>query len=155
MVGGGDVGGGLPLFLMPTPALDAFHGAPSPHGPLPLSLYPHVCACGSSHSHRPSLRVPLAGAGGIGSTAILLAKAFGARVLTTVSSRAKAEVVARCGADLAIDYTAESFPEAVLQHTQGKGADIILCFIGGDYVPKYAHAPGVRVCAARARVWAS
>jgi len=76
------------------------------------------------------------GAGGIGSIAILLAHQFGAKVITTVSSPAKAEAVTKWGADLAINYKEEPFPEAVMKYTENKGADLILCFIGGDYVAK-------------------
>ena len=86
----------------------------------------------------PDIRFGLAGAGGIGSIAILLAHQFGAKVITTVSSPAKAEAVTKWGADLAINYKEEPFPEAVMKYTENKGADLILCFIGGDYVAKYA-----------------
>ena len=72
------------------------------------------------------------GAGGIGSTAIALAHRMGARVITTVSSAAKAEACKSWGADVCIDYTTTDFVAAVKEATGGKGADVILCFCGGD-----------------------
>ena len=81
------------------------------------------------------------GASGIGTTAIQLAKAFGARVLTTVGSTEKAKACVRLGADLAIVYSEEDFVVATLAATGGKGADVILDMVGGDYVARnYAAA---------------
>lgn len=74
-----------------------------------------------------------AGASGIGTAAIQLAKAAGARVLTTAGSDDK---LARCrelGAEFAINYKKEAFGPAVLEATDGHGADVILDFIGAPY----------------------
>jgi len=77
------------------------------------------------------------GTGGIGSTALALSKALGVRtVVTTVSSPEKAEAAKRFGADVAIDYTKTDFVEEVREATQGQGADVVLCFLGGDYTPR-------------------
>jgi len=80
------------------------------------------------------------GAGGIGSTAIALAHRMGARVITTVSSEEKAEAVRRFGADHAINYKTEDFVEHVKKITDGHGADVILCFIGGEYTARNVEA---------------
>ncbi len=81
------------------------------------------------------------GASGIGTTAIQLAKAFEARVLTTVGSTEKAKACVRLGADLAIVYRQEDFVVATLAATGGRGADVILDMVGGDYVARnYAAA---------------
>ena len=81
------------------------------------------------------------GASGIGTTAIQLAKAFEARVLTTVGAVDKAKACLRLGADLAIVYHDEDFVVATLAATGGKGADVILDMVGGDYVARnYAAA---------------
>ena len=81
------------------------------------------------------------GASGIGTTAIQLAKAFEARVLATVGAVDKAKACLRLGADLAIVYHDEDFVVATLAATGGKGADVILDMVGGDYVARnYAAA---------------
>ena len=81
------------------------------------------------------------GTSGIGTTAIQLAKAFEARVATTVSSSDKAKACVRLGADLAIVYKDEDFVVATLAATGGRGADVILDMVGGDYVARnYAAA---------------
>lgn len=81
------------------------------------------------------------GASGIGTTAIQLAKAFEARVLTTVASTDKAKACVGLGADLAIVYKEEDFVVATLAATDGRGADVILDMVGGDYVERnYAAA---------------
>jgi NADPH:quinone reductase len=81
------------------------------------------------------------GSSGIGTTAIALAKAFGARVITTVGSPEKAEACRRLGADVAIDYRQSDFVVETLKATGQKGADVILDMVGADYVPRnYAAA---------------
>jgi len=81
------------------------------------------------------------GSSGIGTTAILLAKAFGAKVIATVGSQDKAEQCRRLGADVAINYRTEDFVEATKAATGGQGAEVILDMVGGDYVPRnYAAA---------------
>ena len=76
------------------------------------------------------------GTSGIGTTAIMLAKACGAKVIATAGSPAKAEECARLGADLAIDYRTQDFVAASKDFTGGKGVDVILDMVGGDYVPR-------------------
>lgn len=76
------------------------------------------------------------GASGIGTIAIQMAKAIGARVLTTASG---AERCARCvelGADAAIDYKTQDFVTEVLALTEGRGADVILDMVAGDYMAR-------------------
>jgi NADPH2:quinone reductase len=74
------------------------------------------------------------GSSGIGTTAIMLAKAFGARVAATAGSEEKCEACRKLGADLAINYRQEDFVEAVKAFTQGAGANVILDMVGGDYI---------------------
>jgi NADPH2:quinone reductase len=87
------------------------------------------------------------GASGIGTTAIQLAKAFGARVIVTAGDAAKCEACRKLGADVAIDYRAEDFVAAVKEATGGAGADVILDMVGGDYVNRNydAAAPEGRI----------
>lgn len=73
-----------------------------------------------------------AGAGGVGSAAIQLGLAAGARVLATAGGPEKVEVCRKLGAEVAIDYKAEDFVEAVKEATGGKGADVIYDPVGGD-----------------------
>ena len=73
-----------------------------------------------------------AGAGGVGSAAIQLAKAAGARVIATAGSPAKVELCRELGADLAIDYSTEDFVDAVKGFTEGRGADVVYDPVGGD-----------------------
>jgi NADPH2:quinone reductase len=73
-----------------------------------------------------------AGAGGVGSAAIQLAKAAGARVVATAGSPEKAEVCRQMGADLAVDYRQTDFVEAVKEFTGGRGADVVYDPVGGD-----------------------
>jgi NADPH2:quinone reductase len=81
------------------------------------------------------------GTSGIGTTAIMLAKAFGARVIVTVGASDKAQDCLRLGADLAINYRDEDFVAATLAATEGRGVDLILDMVGGDYVARnYAAA---------------
>ena len=72
------------------------------------------------------------GASGIGTTAIQLAKAFGAKVLVTVGSNDKAEACRRLGADQAINYRVEDFAE--IARNDYEGVDVILDIIGGPYL---------------------
>ena len=73
------------------------------------------------------------GSSGIGTTAIQLAHAFGARVFATAGSAEKCAVCERLGAERAINYHDEDFVEVL--KTQG-GADLILDMVGGDYLPR-------------------
>jgi len=76
------------------------------------------------------------GASGIGTTAIQVARARGARVFTTVGSAAKASACVRLGAERAIDYRREDFVAVVRDATEGRGVDVILDMVGGDYTPR-------------------
>jgi NADPH2:quinone reductase len=76
------------------------------------------------------------GSSGIGTTAIMLAKAFGARVVTTAGSPEKCETCRKLGADAAINYKTEDFVAATKAATGGRGADVILDMVGGDYVAR-------------------
>ncbi|HEY4448244.1 MAG TPA: NAD(P)H-quinone oxidoreductase [Steroidobacteraceae bacterium] len=80
------------------------------------------------------------GASGIGTTAILLAKAFDARVIATAGTAQKCAACRELGAELAINYREGDFVEATLRATDGKGADVILDMVGGDYVPRNVSA---------------
>jgi NADPH:quinone reductase len=81
------------------------------------------------------------GTSGIGTTAIALAKAFGARVVATAGSDEKAAQCERLGADLGVNYRKDDFVARTLQATAGRGADVILDMVGGDYVERnYAAA---------------
>jgi len=74
------------------------------------------------------------GSSGIGVTAIQLAKAAGAKVIVTVGSSAKAAACRALGADHAIDYKQQDFVAEVLGLTGGKGADVVLDMVAGDYL---------------------
>jgi NADPH2:quinone reductase len=76
------------------------------------------------------------GAGGIGSAAIQVAKALGARVFATASSPEKCDVCRHLGADRAINYKMEDFVEVVRAEAPGGGVDVILDMIGGEYVAR-------------------
>jgi putative PIG3 family NAD(P)H quinone oxidoreductase len=76
------------------------------------------------------------GASGIGTTAIQLAKAFGARVIVTAGSDAKCKACEKLGCDLAINYKTQDFVAETRKFTEGKGADVILDMVGGDYVER-------------------
>ncbi|MRR18381.1 MAG: NAD(P)H-quinone oxidoreductase, partial [Deltaproteobacteria bacterium] len=76
------------------------------------------------------------GAGGIGYTAIQLAKAFGAKVLTTVTGAAKIEAVRNLGADVVLDYKTGDWANQAAAEAGGQGVNCILDFIGGPYIQK-------------------
>ena len=73
-----------------------------------------------------------AGSGGVGSAAIQLGKAAGARVIATAGGPEKVQVCRDLGADVAIDYLQEDFVEIVKRETGGRGADVIYDPVGGD-----------------------
>ncbi len=73
-----------------------------------------------------------AAAGGVGSAAVQLAVAAGARVIATVGGAEKAALVKELGADLAIDYRTEDFAERVLEATSGAGVDVCFDGVGGQ-----------------------
>jgi putative PIG3 family NAD(P)H quinone oxidoreductase len=76
------------------------------------------------------------GTSGIGTTAIQLAGAFGARVFTTARGAEKCAICKKLGAERAIDYESEDFVSVVKSETDGHGADVILDMVGGDYVQR-------------------
>ena len=76
------------------------------------------------------------GSSGIGVTAIQLARAFGARVLVTVGHADKAAACLRLGADVAINYREQDFVAEIKAATDGRGVDVILDMVAGDYVAR-------------------
>lgn len=76
------------------------------------------------------------GTSGIGTIAIQLAKAFGAKVIATAGSDAKCDAIRALGADVAINYKAEDFVEVVKEKTEGHGIDVTLDMVGGDYIAR-------------------
>jgi NADPH2:quinone reductase len=81
------------------------------------------------------------GTSGIGTTAIMLAKAFGAKVITTAGSAEKCAAAQKIGADVAVNYKTEDFVTATKTATEGKGANLIVDIVGGDYIDRnYAAA---------------
>lgn len=76
------------------------------------------------------------GTSGIGTTAIQLAKAFGSRVIATAGTDEKCASCRSLGADLAINYREADFVAAVKEATDGRGADVILDMVGGDYISR-------------------
>jgi NADPH:quinone reductase len=83
------------------------------------------------------------GTSGIGTTAIQLAKAFGARVFATAGSEVKCAAMRGLGADLTINYKETDFVEAVKEETGGKGVNLILDMVGGDYINRNYQAASV------------
>lgn len=76
------------------------------------------------------------GSSGIGTAAIQLASALGAYVITTAGSAEKCEACLKLGADRAVNYREEDFVAGVKEATNGKGADVILDMVGGDYISR-------------------
>src|SRR5512139_2396667 len=83
------------------------------------------------------------GSSGIGTAAIQLAKAFGARVITTAGSAEKCEACRKLGADVAINYKTEDFVAVTKVATSDNGADVILDMVGGDYIARNYEAAAV------------
>lgn len=80
------------------------------------------------------------GTSGIGTTAIQLAAALGARVFATAGSDEKARVCERLGAVRGINYRREDFVEIIQRDTAGRGADVILDIVGGEYLDRNLQA---------------
>lgn len=76
------------------------------------------------------------GSSGIGTTAIQLAKSIGAHVFTTAGNAEKCAACTRLGADRAINYREEDFAAIVHEATGGRGVDVVLDMVGGDYIPR-------------------
>jgi putative PIG3 family NAD(P)H quinone oxidoreductase len=83
------------------------------------------------------------GSSGIGTMAIQMAKAIGAKVIVTVGAKDKAEACLKLGADHAINYKNEDFVEATKKATGGAGANVILDMVGGDYIDRNYDAAAV------------
>jgi NADPH:quinone reductase len=76
------------------------------------------------------------GSSGIGTTAIQLARAWSSRVFVTAGSAAKCTACERLGAERAINYRETDFVAAIREATGGRGVDVILDMVGGDYLPR-------------------
>jgi putative PIG3 family NAD(P)H quinone oxidoreductase len=83
------------------------------------------------------------GSSGIGTMAIMLAKALGSKVIVTVGSKDKADACLKLGADHAINYKTEDFVEAVKKFTVGNGANVILDMVGGEYIDRNYDAAAI------------
>jgi NADPH2:quinone reductase len=83
------------------------------------------------------------GSSGIGTAAIQLAKAFGARVITTAGPAEKCAACRGLGADVAVNYKSEDFVAATKAATDGKGANVVLDMVGGDYIERNYEAAAV------------
>ena len=76
------------------------------------------------------------GTSGIGSTAIMLARAFGARALATAGSDKKCEACLHIGAEKVINYRTADFVPVVMAYTGGRGVDVVVDIVGRDYVQR-------------------
>ncbi len=76
------------------------------------------------------------GSSGIGSTAIQLARSFGARVIATAGTAEKCDIARRLGAEAAINYREENFVDQVMALTDGRGVDIVLDIMGASYLDR-------------------
>lgn len=76
------------------------------------------------------------GTSGIGSTAIMFARAFGARPIATAGTHEKCDACLKIGADAAIDYRTKDFVAEVLRLTSDRGTDVVLDIVGGDYLER-------------------
>lgn len=83
------------------------------------------------------------GTSGLGSTAIMLARAFGAEAIATAGTDAKCETCLRIGARAAINYKSTDFVPVVLEKTGGRGADVVIDIVGRDYVQRSIDALAV------------
>ena len=83
------------------------------------------------------------GSSGIGTTAIMLARAFGAHVIVTAGSAAKCAACVKLGALVAINYHESDFVAATLAATHARGVDVILDMVGGDYLARNVAAAAV------------
>jgi NADPH2:quinone reductase len=83
------------------------------------------------------------GSSGIGTMAIQLAKALGSKVIVTVGSQAKADACLKLGAISAINYKTQDFVAEVKAATEGKGVDVILDMVGGEYIDRNYEAAAI------------
>jgi NADPH2:quinone reductase len=99
-----------------------------------FTVYPNVFERGALKAGE-SLLVH-GGSSGIGTVAIMLGKAFGARVFATAGSPEKCEACRKLGAEIAINYKSEDFVAVAKKATADKGVDVILDMVGGDYIDR-------------------
>lgn len=83
------------------------------------------------------------GSSGIGTTAIQLAVSFGSRVITTAGTPEKCQVCRDLGAEVVVNYRDEDFVAATRDMTKGKGANVILDMVGGDYIEQNYEAAAI------------
>lgn len=76
------------------------------------------------------------GSSGIGTTAIQMARIFGARVFATAGSAEKCRACESLGAEIAVNYREQDYLEVLMEATGKKGVDVILDMVGGDYIPR-------------------
>ena len=76
------------------------------------------------------------GSSGIGTTAIMLAKCHDARVIVTVGSQEKADACLKLGADVAVNYNTQDFVAETKKATNGKGAELIIDMVAGEYIQR-------------------
>jgi len=93
------------------------------------------------------------GSSGIGTTAIQLGKAFGARVLVTAGTAEKCDACRKLGADLAINYNTEDFVALSKQATQSSGVDLILDWSAAIMSAATTKPPPSRAASCRSRFW--
>ncbi|MEO1331554.1 MAG: NAD(P)H-quinone oxidoreductase [Pseudomonadota bacterium] len=137
-------GGGYAEYCL-THAGQALPIPETPKGPMPFheaAALPETCfTVWSNLFDRAGLRAGETllihgGSSGIGTTAIQIANAFGVRVFATAGSADKCAACERLGAERAINYRDEDFVEVVRELTDGRGVDVILDMVGGDYIPR-------------------
>jgi putative PIG3 family NAD(P)H quinone oxidoreductase len=87
-----------------------------------------------AHLHRDEVLLVHGGGSGIGTTAIQVGKALGATVIATAGSRRKVDACRALGADIAVNYNDDDFVAAVREHTEDRGADVILDIVGASYL---------------------
>ena len=95
------------------------------------------------------------GSSGIGTTAIQLARAFGARVFATAGSAEKRRACEALGAERAIDYREEDFVAAVKDATDGRGADVVLDIVAGTTPPAISTSSPRTGASRSSRSWAA
>lgn len=120
---------------LPVPAsLDLQHAAAIPEAFLTASEALFSCA----QLHATESVLIHASAGGVGSAAVQLAHYLGARVFATAGGPEKCDWVRALGADVVIDYKTQDFAAVIAEHTNGRGVDAILDFIGASYSEQHA-----------------
>lgn len=121
------------LLIMPVPkGLSLLEAAALPENV--LTVYDNVITRGRLAAGESFL--VHGGASGIGSIAIQMAKAWGAKVFATARGADKVAFCQELGADVAIDYAEADFVEVIAQETGKRGVDVILDMVGGDYIPR-------------------